>query len=109
MRVVPDKRAHVQQIAKQRNRSYDDNKITGNKQSPKKLLIGRHDSSMMSYDKEVNVNAYMLRDNKETHTGGKVSWKPVGTSWVNCRLWITFPPMYPPITFGAHLECNLNI
>ena len=42
-------------------------------------------------------------------TGGEVSWKPVGTSWVNCRLWITFPPMYPPITFGAHLECNLNI
>ena len=42
-------------------------------------------------------------------TGGEVSWKPVGTSWVNCRLWITFPAMYPPITFGAHLECNLNI
>jgi len=42
-------------------------------------------------------------------TGGEVSWKPVGTSWVNCRLWITFPPMYPLITFRAHLECNLNI
>ena len=46
---------------------------------------------------------------KRVDTGGEVSWKPVGTSWVNCRLWITFPPMYPPITFGAHLECNLNI
>jgi len=42
-------------------------------------------------------------------TGGEVSWKSVGTSWVNCRLWITLPAMYPPITFGVHLECNLNI
>jgi len=38
-----------------------------------------------------------------------VSWKPVGTSWVHCRLWIIFPPMYPPITSGVHLECNLNM
>ena len=67
MRVDPDKHAHAQQITKQRKRSYDDNKITGNKQSPKELLIGRHDSFMMSYDKEVNVNAYMSRDKKETH------------------------------------------
>ena len=43
-----------------------------------------------------------------THTGGKVSWKPVGTSWVHCRLWIIFPPMYSPITSGVHPECNLN-
>jgi len=42
-------------------------------------------------------------------TGGEVSWKPVGTSWVHCRLWIIFPPMYPPITSGVHLECNLNM
>jgi len=67
VRVDPDKRAYAQQIAKQRKRSYDDNKITGNKQSPKKLLIGCYDSSMMSYDKEVNENAYTSRDNKEAH------------------------------------------
>ena len=48
-------------------------------------------------------------EENNANTGGEVSWKPVGTSWVNCRLWITFPPMYPPITFGARLECNLNI
>jgi len=43
------------------------------------------------------------------YTGGEVSWKPVGTSWVHCRLWIIFPPMYPPITSGVHPECNLNM
>ena len=42
-------------------------------------------------------------------TGGEVTWKPVGTSWVNCGLWIIFPPMYPPITFWVHLDCGLNI
>jgi len=26
-------------------------------------------------------------------TGGEVSWKPVGTSWVHCRLWITLPAL----------------
>ena len=26
-------------------------------------------------------------------TGGEVSWKPVVTSWVHCRLWIIFPSM----------------
>ena len=67
MRVVPDKRAHTQQIAKQRKRLYDDNKIMGNKQGPKRLLIDCHDSSMMSYDKEMNRNAYASKDNKETH------------------------------------------
>jgi len=28
-----------------------------------------------------------------TPTGGEVSWKPVGTSWVHCRLWITLPAL----------------
>ena len=46
---------------------------------------------------------------KPPHTGGKVTWKPVGTSWVNCGLWIIFPPMYPPITFWVHLDCDLNM
>jgi len=49
------------------------------------------------------------RTTGSTPTGGKVSWKPVGTPWVNCRYWIISPSMYPPITFGVHLECNLNI
>jgi len=42
-------------------------------------------------------------------TGGEVTWKPVGTSWVNCGLWIIFPPMYPPITFWVHPDCDLNM
>jgi len=67
MRVDPDKYAHTQRIAKQGKGLYNDNKIMGNKQSPKKLLIGRHDSSMMSYNKEVNGNTYASKDNKETH------------------------------------------
>jgi len=67
VRVDPDKRSYAQRIAKQRKESYDDNKITGNQQSPKKLLIDRHDSSMMSYDQEVNGNTYMSKDKKETH------------------------------------------
>ena len=46
---------------------------------------------------------------ERAHTGGEVTWKPVGTSWVNCGLWIIFPPMYPPITFWVHLDFDLNI
>ena len=47
----------------QRKESYNDNQITGNKQSPNILLIDRHDSSMMSYGKEMNRNAYASKDN----------------------------------------------
>ena len=45
----------------------------------------------------------------ENLTGGEVTWKPVGTSWVNSGLQIIFPPMYPPITFWVHLDCDLNM
>ena len=38
-----------------------------------------------------------------------MTWKPVGTFWVNCGLWIIFPPMYPPITFWVHLDYDLNM
>ena len=69
-----------------------------------------HDPVMVGRSTVVlNATSDEWPDNPLVVTGGEVSWKPVGTSWVNCRLWITFPPMYPPITFGAHLECNLNI
>ena len=61
------------------------------------------------WDREEELSMDDDEDGRANDTGGEVSWKPVGTSWVNCMLWITFPPMYPPITFGAHLECNLNI
>ena len=54
-------------ITKQRKKSNVDKKITGNKQSPKKLLIDRHDSSMMPYDKKMNGNAYASKDKRETH------------------------------------------
>ena len=67
MRVDPDKQTYAQRITKQKKKLYHDNEITGNKQSPKKLLIGRHDSSMMSYNKKVNGNTYVLKDNKESH------------------------------------------
>jgi len=63
-----------------------------------------------SHDAAVTRNfTYESGDGLVTITGGKVSWKPVETSWVHCRLWIIFPPMYPPITSGVHPECNLNM
>ena len=46
---------------------------------------------------------------QEPLTGGEVTWKPVGTSWVNCGLRVIFLPMYPPITFWVHLDCDLNM
>jgi len=58
MRVDPDKCAHAQRITKQRKQLYDDKEITENKQGLKKLLIDHHDSSMMSYNKEMNENTY---------------------------------------------------
>ena len=49
------------------------------------------------------------RSAKAPFTGGEVTWKPVGTSWVNCGLWIIFLPMDPPIAFWVHLDCDLNM
>jgi len=67
VRVDPDKRAYAQQITKWRKRLYDGDEITGNKQSLKKLLIDYYDPSMMSYNKEMNENTYVLWDKEETH------------------------------------------
>ena len=67
VRVDPDKRAYAQQITKWRKRLYDGDEITGNKQSLKEVLIDCYDSSMMSCDKEINGNTYVLKDKRETH------------------------------------------
>jgi len=55
------------------------------------------------------TSSFPNRDPFCPDTGGEVTWKPVGTSWVNCGLWIIFLPMYPPIAFWVHSDCDLNI
>jgi len=60
-------------------------------------------------DKEGDIRWGDYGEDFSIDTRGEVTWKPVGTSWVNCGLWIIFSPMYPPITFWVHPDCDLNM
>jgi len=44
-----------------------------------------------------------------TNTGGKGTWKQVGTYQEHCRDWTILPDMFPAGTSHAQLECNFDM